>query len=247
MPGSSYVKHDPLGVVAIIAPWNFPFQLSLGPLVAAVAAGNAAVIKPSELAPASAVVLERLVNLYLDTDAIKVVQGAVAETTELLRQRFDHIFYTGNGEVAKHIMRAATEHLTPVTLELGGKSPTIVHNDADLELAAARIVVNKFFNAGQVCLAPDYLLVQRDVRERLVEAIKATITRYYGDNPATSTSFGRIISDRHFARVKALMDGGGGRTLAGGGCDAATKYIAPTLIADPAPDSALMTQEIFGA
>jgi aldehyde dehydrogenase (NAD+) len=232
--------------VCIISPWNFPIQLVLNPAVGALAAGNAVVAKPSEVSAASAALLGELVPKYLDADAFKVIQGGVAETTELLRQRFDHIMYTGNEHVARVVMRAAAENLTPVTLELGGKSPVIVDATANLEFAAAHILSGKCMNAGQVCLSPDYVLVDRTVQAGLTDKLKAAITKFYGDDPAASADFGRIVNKHHFARVKKLLDGAGGTIAAGGAAVERDLYVAPTLIVDPPPTSKIMQEEIFG-
>jgi aldehyde dehydrogenase (NAD+) len=245
-PGSSFIQREPLGVVLNIVPFNYPVQLALMPLIAAVAAGNCVVIKPSEVAAHSAVLLGRMLPRYVDTDCIKVVQGGVPETTALLDQRWDHIFYTGNGAVAAIVMRAAAKYLTPVTLELGGKSPVVVDRTADLALAAKRIIIGKFFNCAQTCVAPDYVLVESSVEKPLMEQLKATITEFYGPDPKTSSDLGRIISRRHFDRLANLLATAGGTVEAGGVTDADELYIAPTLIRGPAPDAAVMQEEIFG-
>ena len=242
-PATSHIVREPLGVVAVIAPWNYPVQLLLAPVVAAVAAGNAVVAKPSELAPASAETIHRLLA-ELDDPAIVVVEGGVAETTELLRQRFDHIIYTGNGRVARIVMHAAAEHLTPVTLELGGKSPTIVTRHAKLDVAARRIAWGKFVNAGQTCIAPDYVLVERAVHDELVALMVAAVRDMYGDDPRTSADYGRIVSDPHFHRLEKLL--GDGTLACGGVADADARYIAPTILTGVTPDAAVMAEEIFG-
>lgn len=233
-------------MVLIIAPWNFPIQLCLIPAIAAIAAGNAVILKPSEVSPASAKVIEELVRTYLDTDAIQIVQGAVEESTELLRHRFDHIIYTGNDKVAKIVMKAAAEYLTPVTLELGGKSPAIVDASANLNLAAEHIVSSKCVNAGQICIAPDYVLVDRSVEEKLLNKMKDSIKKFYGDNPSTSADYGRIVNKHHFNRVKRLLDTSGGTIAHGGDVNEKDLYIAPTLITNAKPDSNVLTEEIFG-
>jgi aldehyde dehydrogenase (NAD+) len=248
LPGSSWTQPDPLGVVCIIAPWNFPIQLILNPLVAAIAAGNAAVIKPSEVSPTCAVLAQDLLHKYMDREAIRVVQGAVAETTALLQERFDHIFYTGGGAVATHILRAAAVHLTPVTLELGGKSPCIVARDADLDTTARRILAAKCMNAGQVCLAPDYILVEAPKADALTAALKRAAIDFYGDDTACQKSpdLGRIVNERHWDRIKGLLDSAGGTIIYGGQADRSDRFIAPTLIREPSLDSAVMREEIFG-
>jgi aldehyde dehydrogenase (NAD+) len=243
-PGRAFIQREPLGVVLIIAPWNYPLQLALGPLVAALAAGNGAVVKPSEVAPHTSAVIARLVPRYLDNDAVAVVEGGVPETTALLEQRFDHIFYTGNGTVARIIMAAAAKHLTPVTLELGGKSPTIVDASADLEVTARRIVWAKFFNAGQTCVAPDYVLVDERIEDKLVEALQRTLRAFFGDDPRKSGDYGRIVSQRHFRRLTAFL--ADGEIVAGGQHDEGERYLAPTLLRRPRADAAVMQEEIFG-
>lgn len=249
-PARSAIVAEPKGVVLIIGPWNYPVQLTITPLVAALAAGNTAVVKPSELAPATSRVLAELLGRYVDDDAVAVVEGGVEPTTALLRERFDHIFYTGGARVATIVMRAAAEHLTPVTLELGGKSPAIVDRNSDLKLAARQIAWGKFLNAGQTCIAPDYVLVQRDVRERLVEHLRDSVRGFYGADPERSDSYARIIDQRHFDRLtNALASAsasGGARIAIGGTSDATTRYIAPTVLTDVAGGSPLLTEEIFG-
>ena len=243
-PAQARVVREPLGVVLIISPWNYPVQLTLAPLIGAIAAGNVAVVKPSELAPRTSGVLARLLGEYLDTDAIAVVEGAIPETEALLAERWDHIFYTGNGRVGRIVMRAAAEHLTPVTLELGGKSPAIVDASADLEVAARRIVWGRFLNAGQTCIAPDYVLVAREHEDRLLELMGRAVTDFYGDDPKASPDFARIVDDRHHARLVALLDSG--NAVIGGDHDAAERYLAPTVLRDVAPDAPAMREEIFG-
>lgn len=242
-PGVSRIVPEPLGVVCVIAPWNYPVQLSIQPMVAAVAAGNAVVVKPSELAPASAAVIADIITRLADP-ALQVVQGGVAETTELLAQRFDHLFYTGNGKVARVVMAAAAEHLTPVTLELGGKSPAIVTADANLDVAAHRIVWGKFLNAGQTCIAPDYVLVDRRVHDALVERMVAVVAEFYGDDPQQSPDYARIVNSSHFHRIEKLLDSG--TVAVGGVTDPDTRYVAPTILTDVARDAPAMADEIFG-
>lgn len=246
-PAKARIVPEPKGVVLIIAPWNYPLQLLLSPMAAAIGAGNAIVAKPSELAPATSAVVTELCAQYLDTTTIAVVEGGVAESTALLEQRFDHIFFTGGTRVGKIVMRAAAEHLTPVTLELGGKSPAIVAADADVEVAGRRIAWGKFVNSGQTCIAPDYVLVARPLRDALVAAIAQSVSDFYGDDPQASADYGRIISDDHFHRVAGLVSGAGsGEVAFGGTTDAADRYVAPTVLLDPDPDSEVMVDEIFG-
>jgi aldehyde dehydrogenase (NAD+) len=242
-PGSSRIVAEPLGVACVIAPWNYPVQLLLLPMVAAIAAGNAVVGKPSEQAPATADALAALIA-ELGDPAVALVLGGVAETTELLAQRFDHILYTGNGRVARVVMRAAAEHLTPVTLELGGKSPAIVSRHADIDVAARRIAWGKFVNAGQTCIAPDYVLVERPVHDQFVAALGEQITAFYGTDPMASPDLARIVSSPHFHRIEKLLDAG---TVAHGGVtDADARYIAPTVLTNVDRSHPSMNEEIFG-
>ena len=244
MPSKSRLVPEPLGVVLVIAPWNYPIQLLLVPVAGAIAAGNAVVMKPSEVSVATSTALARLVPKYFDSSAISLVEGGVPETTELLDQHFDHIFYTGNGTVGRIVMAAAAKNLTPVTLELGGKSPVIVDDSANIEVAARRVAWGKWLNSGQTCVAPDYVLVDRKVESRFIDALRAAITGFYGDNPQTSDSYGRIVSTRHFDRLTSML--GDGSVVIGGQHDAADRYIAPTVLVDVRPDSRIMAEEIFG-
>ncbi|NEY35390.1 aldehyde dehydrogenase family protein [Streptomyces sp. PRKS01-65] len=240
----AWTQYDPLGVVLVIAPWNYPAQLLLAPMVGALAAGNAVVAKPSELAPATSAALARLLPAYLDTDAVAVVEGGIPETTALLAERFDHIFYTGNGTVGRIVMRAAAEHLTPVTLELGGKSPAFVDRGTDLGVVADRLVRGKFLNAGQTCVAPDYVLTDPETAAALEPALARAVEAVYGPDPAASPVYSRIVNERHFDRLVGLLDSG--RVVVGGGSDRAAKYIAPTVLADVDPEAPVMREEIFG-
>jgi aldehyde dehydrogenase (NAD+) len=244
MPGRSYIYREPLGLVLIIAPWNYPFQTAVLPLVGALSAGNCVVLKPSEVAPHTSAVIAKWIPKYLDTEAVQVVEGGVPETTALLRQKWDHIFYTGNGTVGRIVMEAASKHLTPVTLELGGKSPTIVDETADLDSAAKRIVYGKFFNAGQTCVAPDYVLVDERVHDALLNRMVSAVREFYGDDPKQSPDFARIINDRHHARLARLLDGADVAT--GGETDASERYIAPTILKNVREDDEVMKEEIFG-
>ncbi|MET9414437.1 aldehyde dehydrogenase family protein [Streptomyces klenkii] len=243
-PAEARVVRDPLGVVLVIAPWNYPLQLALTPLVGALAAGNAAVVKPSELAPATSAALARLLPRYLDPQAVAVVEGAVAETTALLEQRFDHIFYTGNGTVGRIVMAAAARNLTPVTLELGGKSPVLVEPGVDLAATARRIVRGKFLNAGQTCVAPDYVLAIGDTAAALEEHLVTAVREAYGEDPSADEEYGRIVNERHFDRLTGLL--GEGRVVTGGGHDRTNRYLAPTVLADVSPEAPVMREEIFG-
>lgn len=245
LPGSSRIVREPLGLVLIISPWNYPFQLALTPLVGAVAAGNAAIVKPSEVAPATSAFLARRIKEYLDPEAVKVIEGGIPETTCLLEQRYDHIFYTGNGRVARIVMRAAAQHLTPVTLELGGKSPCIVDRSANLRVTARRIVWGKFFNAGQTCIAPDYVLVHEAIEEALVEQMAEAVLAFYGEDPQKSPDFGRIINRRHLERLERLLEDGG-RPVVGGFIDREDRYFAPTILQEVDLSARIMEEEIFG-
>lgn len=243
-PGRSFIYREPLGVALIIAPWNYPFQTAVLPLVGAIGAGNCVVIKPSEIATHTSALLAEWIPRYLDPDAVQVFEGGVPETTALLRERWDHIFYTGAGRVGRVIMEAAAKHLTPVTLELGGKSPCIVDETADLDQAAKRIVHGKFFNAGQTCVAPDYVLVHDAVHDALLNRLAATIREFYGDDPKKSPDFARIINERHHARLVRLLDGAD--IFAGGVTDPSERYVAPTLLRNVTENDSVMQEEIFG-
>ena len=246
-PGTGRIVQEPLGTVLIIAPWNYPVQLLLGPLIPALAAGNTAVVKPSEVAPVTAAALADLIPRYLDERAVQVVTGGVEQTTELLAHQFDHIFYTGNGTVGRIVMEAASRHLTPVTLELGGKSPAIVTDSADVAVSARRIAWGKFVNAGQTCVAPDYVLVPETLHDQFVAELATSVTSFFGDDPAASEDYGRIVNERHHARLTGLLDRGGyDKVAVGGERDAASKYLAPTVLTGVKPDAAVMDDEIFG-
>jgi aldehyde dehydrogenase (NAD+) len=243
-PGKSWLQPEPLGVVLIIGAWNYPLQLVLAGLAAAISAGNCAVLKPSELAPATSRVVARRVPEYLDKACVKVVEGGVPETSALLELAWDHILYTGGGNVGRIVMAAAAKHLTPVTLELGGKSPCVVMSDADLETTARRIAWGKFTNAGQTCIAPDYLLVDAETEEKLVPLLRQAVGDMFGENPEASESYGRIVNDRHFSRLAGFM--GSGDVAIGGQTNAETRYIAPTVLTGVTADSPVMQEEIFG-
>ncbi|MCU1684711.1 MAG: aldehyde dehydrogenase [Amycolatopsis sp.] len=244
LPATGKVVREPLGVSLVVGPWNYPLHLAIAPLVGTIAAGNCAVVKPSELAPSVSTAIAELLPQYLDTDAYAVVEGAIPETTALLEQKFDHIFYTGNGVVGRIVMTAAAKHLTPVALELGGKSPVVVEPGVDLAATAQRIVWGKFMNAGQTCVAPDYILAIGDTAKEIEPYLAATVRALYGDDPAQSPNYGRIIATRHFDRLAGLLDNG--RTVVGGETDRDARYIAPTVLADVDPESAIMAAEIFG-
>jgi aldehyde dehydrogenase (NAD+) len=223
-PAKSRRIPEPLGVVLVIAPWNYPVQLLLVPAAGAIAAGNAVMMKPSEVSGATSALLARLVPQYFDSSAVGIVEGGVAETTELLAQHWNHIFYTGNGTVGRIVMAAAVKHLTPVTLELGGKSPVIVDESANLRVSARRIAWGKWLNAGQTCIAPDYVMVHEKVRAEFVDELQKAVTSFYGDDPRLSDSYGRIVTNRHFDRLRGLM--AGGTPVIGGDVVADDRYIA---------------------
>lgn len=235
---------EPLGVVLIIGPFNYPVQLTLAPLVGALAAGNAVVVKPSELTPATSAALATLLPVYLDDYAVAVVEGGHDETTQLLRERFDHIFYTGSSRIARVIARAAAEHLTPTTLELGGKSPLYIDDSFDPAEAARRIAWGKFMNAGQTCVAPDYVLATPAVAAELVIHLRIAIAEFYGLDPAQSADYGRMVSSGHAERIGALISGH--EPDIGGQVDAGNRYVAPTVINGVDLGSELMAEEIFG-
>ena len=243
VPGRAWVQYDPIGVVLVIGPWNYPFFLCMSPVVAAVAAGNGAVIKPSELAPATSELIARLVPQYLDPEAIRVVEGAADVTQDLLSQGFDHALFTGGTEIGRKIMAAAAPTLTPVTLELGGKSPVLVLPDADLDVTARRIAWTKLLNSGQTCIAPDYVLADRAIARELTEKIVATIAKFRADQTNPSL---RIVNERQFDRLVSLLATTTGKVVTGGGSDRSTLSIDPTVIVDPAPDDPVMAEEIFG-
>jgi aldehyde dehydrogenase (NAD+) len=243
LPARAWVQYDPLGVVLIIAPWNYPVYLGLAPLVAAVAAGNCAVLKPSELAPATSALLAQLVPEYLDPNAVRVVEGDASTTQDLLAQGFDHAVFTGGTEIGKKIMAAAAPTLTPVTLELGGKSPVIVAADADIDVAARRIAWVKLMNSGQTCIAPDYVLADHRIIDALVGKIIANLRDFRSGESDPSL---RIVNERQFDRLVALISATDGTVVAGGGSDPAALRIEPTVIVNPSPNDGVMADEIFG-
>ncbi|MFA7498748.1 MAG: aldehyde dehydrogenase family protein [Leucobacter sp.] len=244
LPGSARVVREPLGVALIIAPWNYPVLLALSPLIGAIAAGNAAIVKPSELAPATSAVLARALEHGLDRRAFAVVEGGVPQTTVLLKERFDHIFYTGSGRVGRIVARAAAEHLTPITLELGGKSPVYVDGTVDIDRAAKRIAWGKFINAGQTCVAPDYVLGTGEVLAQLGPALVTAIHDLYGSAIERNPDYGRIVTDAQFERLVGYLEDG--EQVTGGGSNAATRFIEPTVLAGVSRDAPVMRDEIFG-
>jgi aldehyde dehydrogenase (NAD+) len=240
-PGSAWVQYEPLGVVLVIGPWNYPVFLTLSPLVAALAAGNCVVVKPSEMAPATSELLARALPDYLDRDAVIVVEGDGAVTQELLAQGFDHALFTGGTEIGRKIMAGAAPTLTPVTLELGGKSPVIVAEDADIDVAARRIAWVKLMNSGQTCIAPDYVIAHASVADELVDKIATNL-----DSMRTDEAGLRIVNQRQFDRLRGYLVSTTGRVATGGTSDEAELTMEPTIVVDPSPDEPLMTEEIFG-
>ncbi|QNN64022.1 aldehyde dehydrogenase family protein [Leucobacter denitrificans] len=243
-PAAAKVIAEPLGVVLVIAPWNYPLMLSLSPLIGAIAAGNAAIVKPSELAPATATLLSRLLAEALDRRAFTTVEGGVEETTALLRERFDHIFYTGNGRVGRIVAHAAAEHLTPVTLELGGKSPAYVDESVPLAEVAKRIAWGKFLNAGQTCVAPDYVMGTASTLRRLKVLLAEAIHDLYGSAIDRNPDYGRIVNATQFDRLVSYL--GDGEVVSGGVFDKPSRYFAPTVLAQVDRESRVMQDEIFG-
>ncbi|WP_414576048.1 aldehyde dehydrogenase [Anabaena sp. CCY 9402-a] len=241
---SAQIHPEPLGIVLIIGAWNYPFQLIIAPLLGAIAAGNCAMIKPSELAPHTSNLLCKLINKYFSNEYISIVEGEIEISQQLLAEKFDHIFFTGSTSVGKIVMMEAAKTLTPVTLELGGKSPCIVDTDINLENTARRIIWGKFLNAGQTCIAPDYLLVNQAIKKDLILALKTTITEFYGDNPAKSPDYCKIINEKHFERLSKLLNNG--KIIIGGDTNPEELYISPTLIDHVSLADSIMQEEIFG-
>ena len=247
-PGRAEVIAEPLGCVLIIGPWNYPFHLAIQPLVSALAAGNTAILKPSEHAPATAALISTLIAQAFPPEIVQVVQGDGSTAQALLAERFDHIFFTGGERIGKVVMAAAAQHLTPVTLELGGKSPAVVLSDADLEVTSRRLVWGKCLNAGQTCIAPDYLLVERSTREALVQALGERITACFGEEPLQSSDLASIVNAAQYQRLSGLLEQARkrGQILLGGSCDPERRRIAPTVIAVRDPEDPLMQEELFG-
>jgi aldehyde dehydrogenase (NAD+) len=243
LPGRGWIQYEPYGTVLIIGAWNFPFVLTLGPAVGAIAAGNTMVLKPSEVCPASSALMAQLVPKYLDPDAIAVIEGDGAVSQELIAQGFDHLLFTGGTEIGRKVYEGAASHLTPVTLELGGKSPVIVSADADIEVAAKRIAWTKLINSGQICIAPDYVLAEAPIRDKLVDEIRKAVTGFEAKN---TTGGKRIVNERHFNRLTTALAATKGEVAIGGGSDPSSLRIQPTVVVDPAVDEPLMTDEIFG-
>ena len=240
----SFKKPSPYGVTLIMSPWNYPFMLTLSPLVDALAAGNTAVVKPSAYSPHTSDVILQILSQCFDPEYVAVVTGGRAENTCLLREHFDYIFFTGSQSVGKEVMRNAAEHLTPVTLELGGKSPCIVDKSADIKLAARRIVFGKYLNCGQTCVAPDYIYCHRSVKDRLIKEVQKQIQKQYGKQPLRNPNYGKIINEKHFDRLLGLIDKN--KTVHGGGSDRHALRIEPTVLDNVTFADAVMQEEIFG-
>ncbi|CAI9291487.1 unnamed protein product [Lactuca saligna] len=248
-PSSAEIVPEPLGVVLVISAWNYPFLLSVDPVIGAIAAGNAVVLKPSEIAPAMSSLLKKLLEEYLDNSAVKVVEGGVPETSALLEQKWDKIFYTGNGRIGRVVMAAAAKHLTPVVLELGGKSPVVVDSNVDLTVTARRIIGGKWAcNNGQACVAPDYIITTKQFAPTLIDTIKQELLKFYGEDPLNSPDISRVVNSNHFARLSKLLDDDrvSGKIVHGGQTDKSSLKIAPTIVLDAEEDSLIMHEEIFG-
>lgn len=243
-PGREFVYKEPYGKVLIISPWNYPFLLALSPLISAYAAGNQVVLKPSEVAPNCSQLISKVIAAVFEKSQVEVIEGGVEVSTELLTKRWDYIFFTGSVTIGKIVAKAAANYLTPVTLELGGKSPCIVDQSADLRVAAKRIVWGKFLNAGQTCVAPDYLLVHRAVKNQLVKHLQSEIVAAYGSDPRQSSDLGRIVNQKNWIRLSNLLKGQ--QLIFGGQTEERECYIAPTIIDEPSLESELMQEEIFG-
>jgi aldehyde dehydrogenase (NAD+) len=243
-PSTDYIYKEPYGKVLIVAPWNYPFQLALCPLVSAVAAGNQVVLKPSELTPKTSEIIAKIIKKTFPTNHVEVIEGGFEVSQQLLSQRWDYIFFTGSVPVGKIVAKAAAENLTPVTLELGGKNPCIIDNTANLKLAAKRIVWGKFINAGQTCIAPDYILIQKDMKNHFMEFMKLEITKAYGENPKLSPDYARIVNEKNWLRLANMIDEN--KVIFGGQTDIEDCYISPTLIDESSVDTLIMKDEIFG-
>ena len=243
-PSSDYIYKEPYGTVLIIAPWNYPFQLAIAPLIGAIAAGNTAVVKPSEVTPHTAAIVSEIIKAVFDPDHVSAIEGGVAVSQELLAEKWDYIFFTGSSQVGKIVYESAAQHLTPVTLELGGKNPCIVDDTASIELAAKRIVWGKFLNAGQTCIASDYILVHESVKDKLVDALKKSITKCYGENVEASPDFSRTVSQKHYLGLKEMLVGE--EILFGGHSNDEDFYLSPTLVNESKLESKVMEGEIFG-
>jgi aldehyde dehydrogenase (NAD+) len=243
-PSTDYIYKEPYGKVLIIAPWNYPFQLALCPLISAVAAGNQVVLKPSELTPKTSEIISKIIEKTFDVNHVEVKQGGLEVSQKLLSERWDYIFFTGSVPVGKIVAKAAAENLTPITLELGGKNPCIIDNTANLKLAAKRIVWGKFINAGQTCIAPDYILIQKDMKSHFIKYMKLEIIKAYGDNPKSSPDYARIINTKNWLRLANMIEEN--KVIFGGQTDVEDRYISPTLIDESSVDTLIMQDEIFG-
>lgn len=243
-PGKSFVQYEPYGVVLVMAPWNYPFMLSMEPLIGAIAAGNCAIVKPSAYAPNTSTVIREIIESCFAPGYVTVVEGGREQNTALLEQRFDYIFFTGSVDVGKLVMEKAAKNLTPACLELGGKSPCIVDETANIKLAGRRIAFGKYLNAGQTCIAPDYLLVQQEVLEPLLDSIQDAIQDFFGDDPMQSEELPKIVNEKHFKRLLGLMEGA--KVYYGGHSDAEKLRIEPTVLLGITPQSAVMQEEVFG-
>jgi aldehyde dehydrogenase (NAD+) len=243
-PSRSYILKEPYGCVLIMSPWNYPFMLTLEPLVDAIAAGNTVVLKPSAYSPATSAVIKKLVSAVFPEEYVAVVEGGRAENADLLEQDFDYIFFTGGTQVGQLVLEKAAKHFTPVTLEMGGKSPCILDETADLKVAAKRIAFGKYLNCGQTCVAPDYLLIQQSVMDRFLPLLEAAIREMYGQDPLENPDYGKIVNKKHFDRLTAILDG---ETIRFGGQRSPdTLQIAPTVVGPVSPDGPAMGQELFG-
>ncbi|MCE5090980.1 aldehyde dehydrogenase [Staphylococcus devriesei] len=245
-PSKSYIKPEPYGTVLIIGPFNYPVQLLFEPLIGAIAAGNTAIIKPSELTPNVASVIRQIIEDVFSTDFVAVVEGGIEETQTLIHLPFDYMFFTGSEKVGQIVYEAASKNLVPVTLELGGKSPVIVDDTANIKVSSDRISFGKFTNAGQTCVAPDYILVNKKVKNELIEALKQSIQEFYGTNVEKSPDFGRIVNNKHFNRLNDLLKVHANSIVSGGHTNAKERYIEPTILDGITPASKIMQEEIFG-
>ncbi|MCF7568007.1 aldehyde dehydrogenase [Sabulilitoribacter arenilitoris] len=243
-PSKSYIYKEPYGAVLVIAPWNYPFLLAIEPLIMAIAAGNTVIVKPSELTKNTSQLIANIIDKVFPENLATTIQGGVDVTSELLEQKWDYIFFTGSIPVGKIVAKAAAKHLTPVTLELGGKSPCIIDDTVDVKLIARRLTWGKFLNAGQTCIAPDYLIVKASVKLQLIEALKIEITKQYGDNPEKSPDFPRVINNKNLLRLENMLEGA--NIIFGGTINKKSRYCAPTLIDEPDLTSNIMQDEIFG-
>ena len=246
---SSYYSYQPKGVCLIISPWNFPFNLTFGPLVSAIAAGNTAIIKPSEMTPNSSALMAKIIKDVFSEDEVALVEGEVGVSTALLKLPFNHIFFTGSPGVGKIVMSAAAKNLASVTLELGGKSPTVIDRTANIDMAAKKVMWGKFMNAGQICVSPDYVLIDEVIQPRFIEACKKWLDQFYTEQPENSGSYARIVTQKHFERLKSHIENAkslSAKIEVGGNMDSESKYISPTIVSNLKKDSTLLQEEIFG-